>query len=55
MYYQIYIYKGIRIRKLWDTGRLINVSQVQKEIGACIGTDKARGVKVERIFKRRNG
>ena len=49
------IYKGIR--KLWDTGRLINVSQVQKEIGACIGTDKAKGVKVDRIFidKRRNG
>ena len=41
------------IRKLWGTGRLINVNQVQKEIGACSGTDKARGVKVERIFKRR--
>ena len=43
------------IRKLWGTGRLLNVNQVQKEIGACIGTDKARGVKVERLFKRRNG
>ena len=43
------------IRKLWGTGRLINVNQVQKEIGVCIGTDKARGVKVERLFKRRNG
>ena len=43
------------IRKLWGTGRLRNVNQVQKEIGACIGTDKARRVKVEIIFKRQNG
>ena len=28
---------------------------IQKEIGVCIGTDKARGIKVERLFKRRNG